>query len=197
MKEFIVHEYYAYRSEFFRCAMNGNWAEASSRLVNMPEDDPEQFSLYVRFLYTGKIATDDTGLSTCRISPREALSRYHQLAKIYTLAEQLQDTTTKNAAVRGFYTIYSSPSYPPPPKIVNIIYLSTPATSVIRRMLVDMWCANFWSGPTCTQDEIDSYVERLPQEFLARLLGQLGKQRNPALGSTAMANGVEEYLEKE
>jgi hypothetical protein len=50
-EHFSVHEgIMCARAEFFRRAMNGNWAEREERLVNMPEDDPKIFATYINLV---------------------------------------------------------------------------------------------------------------------------------------------------
>lgn len=42
-------------SPFFAAALNGNFREANSKVVNLPEDDIDAFALFVRWLYVGEI----------------------------------------------------------------------------------------------------------------------------------------------
>lgn len=45
-------------SPFFAAALNGSFAEATSRVVNLPEDNTDAFALFVRWLYVGEIRGD-------------------------------------------------------------------------------------------------------------------------------------------
>lgn len=46
-------------SPFFDAALKtGCFAEAKSKVVNLPEDDVDAFALYIRWLYVGEIGTD-------------------------------------------------------------------------------------------------------------------------------------------
>jgi hypothetical protein len=55
-EKFAVHEaLITSRSPFFRNAMQGRWQEAQERTVNLTEDDPEVFSLYLQGLYAGHV----------------------------------------------------------------------------------------------------------------------------------------------
>lgn len=42
-------------SPFFAAALNGPFAEATSKLVNLPEDNTDAFALFIRWLYVGDI----------------------------------------------------------------------------------------------------------------------------------------------
>ena len=45
-------------SPFFAAALNGSFAEATSRSVNLPEDDIDAFGFFVQWLYVGEITAD-------------------------------------------------------------------------------------------------------------------------------------------
>jgi hypothetical protein len=50
--DFFAHEgLICPRSDFFHKAMNGPWKEAGERMVPLPEDEVEIFSLYLDLLY--------------------------------------------------------------------------------------------------------------------------------------------------
>lgn len=46
------------RSSFFAAALRGGWAEASSKSVDLPEEDPRDFGYWVMWLYTGKLSLE-------------------------------------------------------------------------------------------------------------------------------------------
>jgi hypothetical protein len=51
MKEFTVHEdLICPRSQFFRKAMSGPWKESEERKVDLPEDEPGVFALYLKLI---------------------------------------------------------------------------------------------------------------------------------------------------
>jgi hypothetical protein len=52
--DFTVHEdVICGCSEFFRKAMNGKWKESEERVVPLPQEDPEIFSMYLQACYVG------------------------------------------------------------------------------------------------------------------------------------------------
>ncbi|PVH96593.1 hypothetical protein DM02DRAFT_569316, partial [Periconia macrospinosa] len=98
-KTFLVHEeIICERSEFFRRAMNGNWAESTDRIVKLPEDRVEIFETYLNLIYTGKIPTE---LHAVPPTLDQMLSEYECLFRLYILAEKLQDIDAKNAAIES------------------------------------------------------------------------------------------------
>lgn len=48
-----VSQHILCRLPFFRAALQGNFREASEQKINMPEDDPQDVTALVEFLYTG------------------------------------------------------------------------------------------------------------------------------------------------
>jgi len=66
-KRFTVHEdIVKISSEFVRLALRGEWTEASTRRIPLPDDEPDVFSVYLHWLYNGLIhsSRQSTGLST-------------------------------------------------------------------------------------------------------------------------------------
>lgn len=53
-KKFFVHEsHIRSSSEFFDITMNHDWKEKSTRTITLPEQDPEAFAIYIKWLYSG------------------------------------------------------------------------------------------------------------------------------------------------
>ena len=50
---FQVHEPLLCKLKFFKAALQGGFKEASTRVIEMPEDDPVAMASSVEFLYTG------------------------------------------------------------------------------------------------------------------------------------------------
>jgi hypothetical protein len=48
---FAAHEsFLTSRSEFFRRAMNGNWKEAETRIINLLDDEGKIFARYINYV---------------------------------------------------------------------------------------------------------------------------------------------------
>lgn len=51
-KKFVIHQdLICARSDFFRNSMKDGWKESNEGVVELPEDDPQIFGLYVQSLY--------------------------------------------------------------------------------------------------------------------------------------------------
>ncbi|KAF2752210.1 hypothetical protein M011DRAFT_18563 [Sporormia fimetaria CBS 119925] len=165
-QEFVVHESFVSRAEFFRRALNGSWIESRDRVDSLPEDDPETFALYMTFLYTGKLPRDDT---VTPVDSDEWQTRcdydYLDMAFIYGMAEKLQDINTKNAVVRCIFETVDKRDKQgsrclPPGSAIRVFYDTTVDSSPIRRLLPAMWSTVDKSALT---DDLDD----LPKLFLA------------------------------
>lgn len=139
---FDVHKYLVTeRSPFFKNAMSGDWKEAKDRVVNFPEDDPATLQSDVHLLYTNQLAVIPSPLPVKYDGSEET----EALAKLYALAEKLQDVDTKNIVLKAMLlsslqirSITASCVVPGLPT-VRIIYAGTPEGSPIRRLLVDIY----------------------------------------------------------
>ncbi|CAA9965871.1 BTB/POZ domain containing protein [Pyrenophora teres f. maculata] len=146
-KEFFVHEgLVCPRSEFFRKAMKGPWTEAQERKIDLEQEDPETFALYLELLYTGALPTkEDTEL-------------YAPLSKLYVLAEMLMDDTTKTIVLNAIQAqIEDGPEKDhycfPEPAAIRIIYKGTMESSPAREVMV-----KFYTDYSCGE-ELDELAD--------------------------------------
>lgn len=130
----------AARSKFFEAALKKEWRPNNEQPVELPEDDPDSFNIYLRWLYFGNVALQPTGLSVLLDSDLSYLS----LAKLYSLGEKLLDTYFQDCVINAMVLRSRNEansnqcSYPGHPAI-QTIYRGTPSTSPARRLLVDIW----------------------------------------------------------
>lgn len=177
-------------SAYFRSALNGNWLENSGR-IDFPDEDPTKFSVYVQYLYFGKLFTYccPPAPVTKRSSPTHAEidEEWLHLIKLYFLGEYLQDPTFKNGVIDGILE-KSRQLGIWPTGFSALIYENTPKTSELRHLFFDfhVWgaqAAYLGSGQT---------EEDLPNEFLrdvidafvaagAGLYGPVSESRFPTL----------------
>lgn len=175
------------RSAFFKRALTGAWTEAKDRKVNFPEDEPFIFRIYIHLLYTDTIATRPLclGLFT-DINDYERLD----LAKLYVLAEKLQDVETKDktlAAVVGTFRVeLGSKREVLSASFVQTIYGGTPRGSMARRLIID----HFVEQGTGTPFKLDQSCtdSQWPTEFLHELLVDFLNRRETLIDTFADGN---------
>ncbi|KZM22577.1 uncharacterized protein EKO05_0009545 [Ascochyta rabiei] len=106
-----VHEsFLTARSEFFRRAMNGNWREPGTQIINLLDDEPEIFALYLNFVYKNGLPTIALLEEEFRtLSLREVLHRFHKehetMFKLYILAEKFQDGMANDEAITAIFQL--------------------------------------------------------------------------------------------
>jgi len=189
-QDFLLHEgIICKRSEFFRCAMNGNWSEKKARLVKLPEDDPKIFALYVNLVYIGELSRL-SGLT--KMTSNEFQAQILSIVKFYVLAEKLQDKQAKNTALQTIHTDMiwkSSADKLPNAEIVEFMYKNTLKGSPGRRLMVDIWTDE---NAKCILEQ----SEVICKEFLVDLAYSLHAYRPLRMQNVASASSFTKYQEK-
>lgn len=190
-ESFDVHEaLITARSIFFKNALSGNWKEAQERVVNLPEDDPAIFAIYVHSIYNGELPTTPDS-ETLNLSPDW---ENRGICKFYVLAEKLQDIGAKNSAIdaliaRSKVKDDHGVGRAPAPGSVKVIYNGTTAGSSARKLLVD-----FYAHRASLSYMAEAEAE-LPEDFKHDLLIKMFALRKPGLEDPTRATNTE-YHEK-
>jgi hypothetical protein len=147
-------------SEFFKSALAPEWLEGKSRIVRLPDDDPESFKAYVAWLYTRRVY-----LGTVE----EEKVSYTYAFKVYVLGDKLLDTSFKDAvadAVVTMFTTVRKDGHVRPPFAVEVCYLyeNTVVGSPLRRAVVHRWA------------RISNWKEVVTDEFPSPFLLDLCKE---------------------
>jgi hypothetical protein len=203
--DFMAHEsFLTARSEFFRRAMNGNWEEATTRVVKLPDDKSDTFGLYLNAIYTGELTTiRKTREQLATLSHDEfkmhIMAEYQEIFLLYVLAEKLQDRVTKNAAITAVLAVSrlrSADNYwtTPSVDIVNTVYTGTPRSSPARRLITDMWSTYSVRHLVWT-----FYHAKVHKDWVNDMIEALEEKRplkQGVGGNAATKKGVQAYLEE-
>jgi hypothetical protein len=181
-------------SQFFKNAMKSEWRTIPKKPIDLSEEDPEEFEVYSRWLYSRKIFVDVHAELT-----------HDHLARLYVLGEKLTDEPFQDAVLYTVIDIVKDGTKYPPDEAINIIYSRTSsASSPARRLIVDMYvhaghkrwlCSESICQATCVEfvdDFVKGFFEcskRLPEK------GFPWVKAPEAYIFTAMR--VEEHKEKE
>ncbi|KAF2018452.1 hypothetical protein BU24DRAFT_421440 [Aaosphaeria arxii CBS 175.79] len=205
---FYVHESaICDASPYFANAMKPEWSNLrpDPRTIELPEDDPAAFELYMSFLYAKQlpilsVPSEAATTAAANSSWEPESDGYHTLAYAYVLGDRLLDIKFKNAIVDA-YVLYARGTQPakryyPSTEEIRILYEGTREEAPIRQLLVDIWTARGKS------DWLEADAD-LPREFLAQVTKGLLKSREKATGIGA-AEGLsrpwklshEQYHEK-
>ena len=148
-------------STFFRAAVAGNFQEAKSNVVHLPDADPEAFSTYAQWAYSGQIIEldpDEDGTNGKRNFRVQVLR-----CKLYILAEYLGDTLLQNTITDLIVQDFKKTTKGPGVAVIRLVYQQTRDNSNLRKLMLD------WHLKSTNGDWLQTYRKRLPPAFLADL----------------------------
>ena len=106
-------------STFFAAALAGDWSEARSNLVLLPDEDPGIFQVFVRWLYLGKLGEN----LTC-ISDKTAM----EAAELWILGDKLGCPNLCKLVMLKLVSVYRDELYMRP-AFIDLVFDNAPATS--------------------------------------------------------------------
>ncbi|KAI4693231.1 uncharacterized protein J4E88_001602 [Alternaria novae-zelandiae] len=131
-------------SAFFQNATKPEWTAPTPRPIDLSDELPEIFHLYVQWLYSGKIAVEimSSSDSDTEVRKHENVD-YHSLIQSYILGEKLMDTTFQNAVLQCLIECVEQADCFPGDRTIKTAYKRTIKHSPLRKLLVDFWV---WHG---------------------------------------------------
>lgn len=137
-------------SDLFQTARKPEWSEANSGVVDLSDEIPDIFEVYLHWLYFKT-------LSTVQNQRPSSNTEYMELAQCYILGEKLLDVKFKNAVIDAMIDVLRNQPeddlFIPGPLTVEIIYKGTTEDSLARTLLVDMWAAKAGKSGKADLDE--------------------------------------------
>jgi hypothetical protein len=177
-------------SAFFRAACRNGWKEATSRVIPVPDVDPDMFRAYLYWVHRKQIAfdileTDDDENPAGDLEVQHALN---DLFELWLLGDRLSDTTLRNRVMDAL--LYIIREYGPwiednaeaiTPETVSLIWSRTAGHRAIRRLVVDYYALYGWSHEVMLF--VDECGTDFKQDLLLRILelartGDRGSLRN-------------------
>ncbi|KAK4910629.1 hypothetical protein LTR66_017420 [Elasticomyces elasticus] len=173
-------------SLFFDTALNGPWAETSKHTVELPEDEPKIFSLYLHWLYYGNIPVlaDRTHLKEMSGDELDTAedeivnNEYTQLFKACVLAEKYFDAefhdTVINAVLEKINTPEEVSENRRPPGSLPVTWLFNHAhiLSPICRLVVDDYAkegsSDWLEDPVTPTDLPATFFRMLSQRLMGK-----------------------------
>ncbi|KAK5675406.1 hypothetical protein LTS10_011848 [Elasticomyces elasticus] len=160
-KAFFVHPSLLVKhSAFFAAALKKDWQEGQDRAVKLPEAEPEVFSNYVQWLYSGAVPCKDATNSG------EA-----DLIKLWILADLLMAPKLQDLIATTIITARRTEKCTLAWEVVNETYSKTAEGSPLRRLVIDLYVK---AG---TADWLSKDTRTVPQEFMTDLTKALLSQR--------------------
>ncbi|KAL1865163.1 hypothetical protein Daus18300_007289 [Diaporthe australafricana] len=136
-KRWSVHEnLLSNKSEFFRASFRGGFRESKDGVLELPEDDPRVFELFVGWAYAQPI--NDLNTSRMRIlsRPDDRKITIRDYIGLHAFGEKYMMERLQNEVANAIYDYYqSSPNKEPLSKDVEFVYNNTLAESKMRELM--------------------------------------------------------------
>ena len=165
------------RSKFFATAASERWQRNSSlETIELPEDDPDIFDIYLHCIYSNAMDVGDPEEylqgETSDMSAQQTV--FYRTAKTYMLADKLGDVMAANICLNSMIRHSSTIHVLPTGHTIELVFNETMETSLLRRMIVDLFVfeAHIDAIKTVTQDP------RIPRAFLCAVLEKKAKLEN-------------------
>ncbi|KAF2494062.1 hypothetical protein BU16DRAFT_528221 [Lophium mytilinum] len=156
-------------SAFFDNALNGRFVEASTRMIPLPDDDPDAFAEFLAWLYTGRVFQSTT------------LPSWSEAIYLWILADKYEVPALCNAVVSKMAEKFAQGRVGNiAPDLVENLYERSMQGSAIRRLVVEI-CA--WG---ISVEVFESQLSQFHSEFIEDFaLVQMKRVRNYYLNDKA------------
>jgi hypothetical protein len=149
-------------------ALSGNWKEKEENTVKLPDHEPEDFGIYAKWLYAGRIFMSKSGdiYKTKNKQTGETIKNsleYSRWGRLYMLGDFLQDIDFKDAIVDAMIDlIILDNSWPS--NLSSKVYPYSTMASPHRKFVVDVFSRS-------TEKNLDNMRNNdLPSGFLVDLI---------------------------
>lgn len=140
-------------SAFLAAALHKGWKEAEEHIVRLPTDTVETFRVFHRFVYTGKIFSEDEILPDLERDDTE----WELLARCWVLGEKLQAGDFKDAIADAVVEKHMAERRAPL-IIHRIVYAGSASANPFRSLMVDL--------AVCGWSQSDMCISKLGEEVL-------------------------------
>jgi hypothetical protein len=153
---FDVHvELLCDRSPFFNRVFGERYNKPLTEDYSLPDDDPNTFTEFVRWVYQGTIFQD------------QAFPSWIQLCRLWVLARKLEVPRLQNIVMTACKNKLSHEPGVMGRREIKFVYNHTDMNNPLRRMVVDTWVGRM------KEDQFESLKTDLPRPFLEDLCSGL------------------------
>lgn len=173
-RKLLAHAHYLTKSsEFFKAALNKEWKEGQTRVVELPEENIVTTTHYLEFVYEGRFCS--SALKDYKEDQVTTEDSYFELCQLYTFGERVCDASLRNSTIHEMIRLISLRDddggyWAPDWNSAAEAYQGTTAGSPIRRFVVDVLIAygrSDWLDDLCTEECAELLVDAL-KEFTRR-----------------------------
>lgn len=128
------------RSTFFDAACSDRWSGSETRAIELPEDDPDIFDIYVNCVYNNVV---DVGALEDRLAgeDRYYLENRHdaRLVRSWVLSDKLRDVSASNMFIDALIELSEKVEKLPSKQVLSLALQSSIPSSAICQLFVDYW----------------------------------------------------------
>ena len=170
-KKFFVHKkLICHYSGFFRGALEGNFAEAEDNVVELEDDHPDLFALFVTWLYTKHINLTINASEAQIPLPPAVSENYSEVAvRLWVLADKLQARRFGNAVISEFHSILTGPKSSIRYAALVYTWSHTTDNANLRKLLVE------WVARTVNLGKVGGHDE--PADLMVELVKRMYELR--------------------
>lgn len=118
-------------SAFLQKRMKTEWSGTSPRPIDLTDEDPDNFEIYLQWLYSQMIAMSQY--------PEDSDKDFDVFAQLYLLGEKLMDCTFQNRVLDAIIHMMEETVRYPSDDFISKIYKGTVKASPARKLMVDIW----------------------------------------------------------
>ena len=153
-------------SKFFLAACSGPEKESNAGIEKLPELEPEAFTIFTHWLYTGQVELWEEGEASrmyqdkwgvCRTRTQPPQKRAIQS---FILGDALESVQFCNLVIDCIMTIWSSTATLPQSRLIAEHWSKLPTGCSISRLMVDIWTN------VASEDQLAAAIGRFPAEFV-------------------------------
>ena len=170
------------RSTFFESALSGRW-ETDRKSIELPEDDPAVFDLYLQCLYRndGSVRLDHVDQGQCdsfstygKSAQEEVFDLY---ARVWILADKLGDCKSANLLIVALLFDILDVIEVPTPRTIAYIWARTRDGSPLRKLCVECWLYLTPDDEDYLESRVAGTEQLLPYDFLVSIINETGRLR--------------------
>lgn len=159
-------------SPFFAAALNGSFAEATSKVINLPEDNTNAFALFIRWLFVGEISSELFNHKD-KLTSDEILGTYDAGTKgflnatttwvylqAWILGDKLGCSVFQDLIMHELVEVYT-----PTGETILFIYEQSGLGSKLRRLAMDSFRFKLQNGYLCEDTATFVSASKIAEDF--------------------------------
>lgn len=181
-------EHLAVVSGYFEKAFQGQFREASEKIIALDDVDPLIFGIFNEWFMSRKLLNTDGKPYQYLENDKDGAKDknepllFEELLDVYIFADKYDVPQLRRDTINAWIDYQADCPILVPSRLITKAYIRVPSTSKLRKFLVESFA---WSHPRWERDDKAEAMEILPKEFILDMMitySRLGKAR-PVMAS--------------